>query len=197
MRICTPAGGGSTQLTVELDGERTSVEVDLDGGTITIGGRPYPFRVAGEKGGRLELEIDGNPIVIDGWPDGVTAPPTALAVDGEARTASVQVESTVVRRRAVDSPPPPATTARSSGLPAATRSAGPGDVVPPMPGRVVEVRVKVGDPVTTGQVVLVLEAMKMRNEVVAPIGGRVAEVSVQAGSSVRSRESMIRIQPES
>ncbi|HEY7111634.1 MAG TPA: biotin/lipoyl-containing protein [Thermoanaerobaculia bacterium] len=53
-----------------------------------------------------------------------------------------------------------------------------------MPGRVVEVRVAEGDRVASGQVVLVLEAMKMQNEIRASAGGVVARCAVAAGQAV-------------
>ncbi|MEZ5166854.1 MAG: acetyl-CoA carboxylase biotin carboxyl carrier protein subunit [Acidimicrobiales bacterium] len=52
----------------------------------------------------------------------------------------------------------------------------------PMPGRVVELRVEVGMAVTAGQVVAVLEAMKMENHLRAPADGVVAEVRVVVGA---------------
>jgi biotin carboxyl carrier protein len=64
-------------------------------------------------------------------------------------------------------------------------------VLPPMPGRVVEIRVREGEKVAKGHVLLVLEAMKMRNEVLAPVAGTVTALKVQVGSNVRAREPMV------
>ncbi|HEV2428377.1 MAG TPA: biotin/lipoyl-containing protein, partial [Thermoplasmata archaeon] len=170
----------------------------LDEGTITIAGRSFPFRVASEKGVRIELEIDGNPIVVEGWPSGVTPAPASLAVDGETRATNLSVDTGGPTPRAARTAPHAPTGARSPSEPTRdTLPPGRGDVLPPMPGRVVEVRVKAGDRVVAGQVLLVLEAMKMRNEVAASLAGRVVEVTVQPGSNVRAREPMIRIDPES
>jgi biotin carboxyl carrier protein len=65
-----------------------------------------------------------------------------------------------------------------------------------MPGRVVEIRVKVGEEVTKGQVLLVLEAMKMRNEVLAPVPGVVATLRVEVGTNVRAGEPMVLLRPK-
>ena len=59
-------------------------------------------------------------------------------------------------------------------------------VTAPMPGKVLAVKVKVGDSVTSGAPVLVLEAMKMENDIVAPKDGKVVAVNVKAGDSVES-----------
>ena len=55
-----------------------------------------------------------------------------------------------------------------------------------MPGKVVAVKASVGQAVKKGEVVLVLEAMKMENEVVAPEDGTVASIDVAAGDSVEA-----------
>ncbi len=64
-----------------------------------------------------------------------------------------------------------------------------------MPGRVVELKVHEGDRVRQGTVLLVLEAMKMRNEVTSPLDGTVRDLKVSEGSSVRAREAMLYIAP--
>jgi acetyl/propionyl-CoA carboxylase alpha subunit len=59
-----------------------------------------------------------------------------------------------------------------------------GSLVAPMPGSVVRVNVSVGDPVTAGQVLVVLEAMKMEHSITAPADGVVAELSAAEGAQV-------------
>lgn len=73
-------------------------------------------------------------------------------------------------------------------------SAGAGHVViAPMPGSIVDVKVKVGDVVKRGQVLLVLEAMKMENEIVSPVDGTILSVNVTKGSMVNVSEEFLRI----
>ena len=60
-----------------------------------------------------------------------------------------------------------------------------------MPGKIVEVKVSVGQSVKAGDTLLILEAMKMQNEIAAPADGTVKAVNVSAGQSVKVRESMV------
>ena len=63
-----------------------------------------------------------------------------------------------------------------------------GSLLAPMPGTVVAVKVAAGAEVAAGDVVLVLEAMKMQHTVTAPHDGTVAEINVEPGSQVASGE---------
>jgi len=56
----------------------------------------------------------------------------------------------------------------------------------PMPGNILDVKVSVGDTVAEGDVLMILEAMKMENEILAPAAGKVAGVQVAKGASVNS-----------
>jgi propionyl-CoA carboxylase alpha chain len=62
----------------------------------------------------------------------------------------------------------------------------PGSLLAPMPGTVVRVDVAEGDPVTAGQPLLVLEAMKMEHPVTAPAGGIVTSLPVAVGRQVEA-----------
>ena len=75
-------------------------------------------------------------------------------------------------------------------------SGGDGRVIAPMAGGVVGVAVREGDVVTTGQILAVLEAMKMEHPVRATIAGRVTSVSITAKSQVRARQPLFQIEPE-
>lgn len=61
----------------------------------------------------------------------------------------------------------------------------------PMPGSVIEVMVKEGDTVSDGDVLLVLEAMKMENELTAQQAGTVAEILIKKGDTVNSGDPLI------
>lgn len=69
---------------------------------------------------------------------------------------------------------------------AASAAAGSASINSPMPGTIVDVKVKVGDKVTNGTVIAVLEAMKMENDIVCDQDGTVASVNVAKGDSVET-----------
>ena len=60
----------------------------------------------------------------------------------------------------------------------------------PMPGKILAVKANVGDSVKKGQVILILEAMKMENEVVAPEDGTIVSIDVTVGASVESGDTL-------
>ena len=61
----------------------------------------------------------------------------------------------------------------------------------PMPGNILKVNVSVGQTVKAGQVLVVLEAMKMENEIMAPRAGTVAQVPVTKGSTVDTGATLV------
>ena len=78
-------------------------------------------------------------------------------------------------------PAPVVAAPKASSKPAAVSS---GSVVAPMPGTVIKILKNEGDAVKAGDVVLILEAMKMENEITAPVEGTLASVNCTAGGTV-------------
>jgi biotin carboxyl carrier protein len=68
------------------------------------------------------------------------------------------------------------------------------ELTAPLPGTVVEVFVKAGDVLEAGQVVLVIEAMKMKNSIRSTRAGKVAEVLVNAGQTVAHKQPLVRFE---
>ena len=63
-------------------------------------------------------------------------------------------------------------------------------VISPMPGTILDVKVSVGQSVKKGDVICVLEAMKMENEIPAPKDGVIASINVQKGASVAANDTL-------
>ena len=93
-------------------------------------------------------------------------------------------------RAAAPAPAPKAAPAPAPKA-AAPVAAGATTVSAPMPGKVLEVKVKAGDAVKSGDVLMILEAMKMQNEIMAPADGTVSDVRVSAGQTVSTGDVMI------
>lgn len=67
-------------------------------------------------------------------------------------------------------------------------------IKPPMPGKIVTVAVNEGDEVKAGQVLVILEAMKMQNEIAAPAAGTVKKVHVKPGQNVEGKDVLIELE---
>ena len=102
-------------------------------------------------------------------------------------------------------PSPPAASQSPAAAPAGATPAEParaaagasddGWIQAPMPGTVTEVRVRSGDAVRAGDVLLVLTAMKMENEITAPAAGVVKAVGVTVGATVNSGDQLVQLEP--
>jgi len=176
----------------------------------------YRIRVNGEE---IRAQLSGAAPVADGWKRAELSFGEGLPEQVEARLDGDALVFTLGGRvyRAFTEPPrrgpTPSSTLevitlegetfeaeviRDEGAIAAVRTVGANEAVrvtSPMPGRVVSVRVKVGDWVARGELLLTLEAMKMQNEFTAPSAGRVAEIRVQPGAVAAAGETLIVLKP--
>jgi glutaconyl-CoA decarboxylase len=90
--------------------------------------------------------------------------------------------------------PAPAPAPVAAPKPAQPSAAGGNAVCAPMPGVILNVSVNVGQAVNAGDVLLILEAMKMENDITCPASGTVKEIAVSKGSSVNTGDLMIVIE---
>ncbi len=114
----------------------------------------------------------------------ITVNGTVYDVAVEEKGSGVPSGNGVPSGSAAPSAPAPARPAAPA--PAAGGSAGSVKITSPMPGKILAVKSSVGADVKKGDVILLLEAMKMENEVVAPQDGKVASINVNSGDMVES-----------
>ena len=106
----------------------------------------------------------------------------AMLLDEYEAYAPAPAEAPAAAAAAAPAPAPaPAPVSLASGEPVAA----------PMPGNIVRVDVKQGDTVKAGQILIILEAMKMQNEIVAPKDGTVAQVVVKVGDKVDTGAALV------
>lgn len=113
-----------------------------------------------------------------------------ITVNGNVYEVTVE-EGTGSAPQAV--PAPQAAAPAASAPKAAPKSSGAGavKVTAPMPGKILKVNASNGQAVKKGDLLIVLEAMKMENEILAPQDGTVASVDTSVGSSVESGDVLV------
>lgn len=110
-----------------------------------------------------------------------------------APAAPVLPASAPVQRPAAPAPvaPAPAPAPAVAPAPAAAAPAGATTVEAPMPGKILNIKVSEGQAVKFGEVVVIMEAMKMETEIVAPADGTVSKILVKAGDSVDTGAALV------
>ena len=111
-----------------------------------------------------------------------------LEQDGENWKATVEGKTFEIR--VPDAGPAPKQRRSSGG-----KSKKSGKVTANIPGKVVTVEVTIGQEVEEGQVVMILEAMKMQNEIQAPVSGTVTEIHCEEGQSIEANVPLLVITP--
>lgn len=117
-----------------------------------------------------------------------------ITVNGVAYSVSVEetaAGAAPVAAPAVAAPVAPKAPAAPAAAPKAPAAAGAVTVKAPMPGNILDVKIKAGDSVKAGDILVILEAMKMENEIVAPQDGTVASINVNKGDTVNSGDVLV------
>jgi glutaconyl-CoA/methylmalonyl-CoA decarboxylase subunit gamma len=138
---------------------------------LTIDKKNYDVDINQDKVGALKVTVNNRTYTVT-----LQTPPAHFG-EQTAQTA----QSLPVRK----APAPAAASAP------AKVSAGSGALTAPIPGLVLEIKVKVGDTVQTGQTVVTMEAMKMENNLTAHMSGTVEKILVQKGSEVATGDELM------
>lgn len=149
---------------------------------IAIEGRSMDVQVGSLDSKPVVVMVDGERFEV--WPE--DEKPAAPAAPAAPAKLPSPTSSGVVKV------PVPVWKPRKTDVLPGTENA----IIAPIPGVIVAVDVKVGDKVVYGQVVCLLEAMKMRNPIRAAKPGIVTEVKIKPGQHVHHHEMMIVVSPE-
>lgn len=116
-----------------------------------------------------------------------------ITVNGTPYNVTVEegVSSAPAQAPASVAAAPAAAPAQPAANPAPAAANGSVSIESPMPGTILDIKTSVGASVESGQVVCVLEAMKMENDIVAPQSGTIASISVNKGDSVEAGQVII------
>jgi biotin carboxyl carrier protein len=175
----------ATMATVTIGGRNYEVEVRAD--SVLVDGHEYPVSVR-DEGAHLAVNAGGAAYRVQLPPAGERE--SGMTVNVDYRPFTLEYSGALGGRPAPRAP----RAAAGGGTPAAPRAGVKGGVAAQIAGRVLSVRVKAGDAVKQGDVLLILEAMKMENEIKAPADGVVKEVLVAEGARVADGETMVVIE---
>jgi biotin carboxyl carrier protein len=156
-------------------------DVQPGGDTIAVGDASYALRAV-RRGNIITVYVNEKPLAVqlpENLPD---EGPIKLLVD--AKEYTVEVTGRAIATKAKPK-------AAKKG-PAGAKGA----VTAQMTGRVISINVKPGDKVAEGQILLIVEAMKMENEIAAPLAGTVKDVAVAAGARVSEGDLLLQIEPD-
>ncbi len=145
---------------------------------FAVGGEVFTARIVEYTDDKVVVNLNGNTYDVELIPEESSISPAASAPLKTAPAASAAA------------PPSPST----PSAPTAPVGLSAGDVTAPIPGVVKQIAVAVGDSVTEGSVVAVLEAMKMENQITASANGTVSKIAVALGDSVMDGQLLIQIE---
>lgn len=138
---------------------------------------------------KFRVEVDGEEFIVN--VEEIGAEETVKRAEP---TPTNKKESNSVSRSQKSQNVTPAPQKKTQQEMAAPADVGEGDVLAPMPGSILEVDVKKGDSVNKGDLLIVLEAMKMENEITAVKAGTVKEINVRVGDSVDAEDKLLVIE---
>lgn len=159
-----------------------SYDVEVKGDSVVVDGHEFPVKVSGEG---IHRTVSAGGVQYRVQLPEVDARQSGMAVEVDYRPFTLEWEGRL-GGAAVRAP-----RAASSSAVAGARAAVAGGVVAPIAGKVLRVVAKAGDTVAPGDVLLVLEAMKMENEIKATAAGTVKEILVIEGARVGEGETLV------
>ncbi|MDQ2871445.1 MAG: hypothetical protein M3S32_11915 [Acidobacteriota bacterium] len=158
---------------MKLTSGDSSLDVSLGEGAASLGGRAVPFSARGTGAAVAAIETGGETVPVRAVREG-----ERIFVWCGEQTWEFRIE-------------PAAGAARARARPSAADSAG---LLSPMPGRIRRVLAAVGDAVSRGQVLMILEAMKMEHSIRSPRDGRLVRLACAEGDLVEAGVALAEIE---
>ena len=140
----------------------------------TINGNKYNVTIGDIEENIAHVEVNGTPYTVE--------------MEKAPAAPKKVVRPVVAAAPAAAAAPEPAKVSRPAG------GGGKSGIKSPLPGVILQVKVNVGDQVTKGQVLMVLEAMKMENNILSDKDGKVAAINVSKGDSILEGTDLIVIE---
>ena len=132
--------------------------------------KEYKYKINGNEYNVAVEELDGNK--------------ASVTVNGKTYQVELDRPAKPVVTKPVARPAAAPAAAPVAAAPAPRPTAGGAGIKAPLPGVILDIKVKVGDTVTKGQTVAILEAMKMENNINADREGQVVAINVEKGQSI-------------
>lgn len=156
-----------SEYTIEISGKSYKVKLDKQNQVAAVNQKDFPYKKVGNL-----LFIENNPIVYQ------TVRDRSGSIEGffiKGRLIPVKLEETETLNRGVIHQ---------------------GEVYAPLNGQVIRIMIKQGERVKEGDLVLILEAMKMENEISAPVSGRLSQILVKEKEVVKTGALLFKIEEE-
>ncbi len=156
-----------SEYTIEISGKSYKVKLDKQNQVAAVNQKDFPYKKVGNL-----LFIENNPIVYQ------TVRDRSGSIEGffiKGRLIPVKLEETETLNRGVIHQ---------------------GEVYAPLNGQVIRIMIKQGERLKEGDLVLILEAMKMENEISAPVSGRLSQILVKEKEVVKTGSLLFKIEKE-
>ena len=143
---------------------------------FTIEGTSYSVNVKSVEGNKAEIEVNGKSY--------------AVGLEQELNTLKTPI---LVRKEVVTKPGENKITAKAAPMPPSNKPSA-NTVNAPLPGSIIRVATKVGDTVKEGDLLLVMESMKMENNILSEKNGVVRSIKVEAGQAVMQDDILLELE---
>lgn len=158
----------------------------------TVKGVDYEVEIQDIEGNIANVTVNGIPFEVE-MKLPVKPGKQKFRIENEVRSDKGGASSTDSAKTSPNRTAATAANAEPAASKKASASAGGKPVVAPLPGTINDIKIKVGDKVSAGDTVVILEAMKMQNNIEAETSGTVASINVNKGDAVMEGDTLVTI----